>query len=378
MSKFMENRLHRSSFVFIRIKVNYKQAACLVFVNFLTSFIINILTPHCLAAIPFVRCNFIFMQVLFADENHPVLVEKLREAGHQCDLFWNLAVPELIRLLPGYDALVIRSRFRLTAEILQSAARLKCIGRVGAGMENIDVEFAKKKQIQCLSVPEGNRDAVGEHATGTLLMLLRNLKRADSEVRNGIWKRAENRGKEIGEMTVCLIGYGNTGNSFAKKLSGFGCKVLAYDKYLDRFENNFAEKVSMDQIFKEADVLSLHIPLTEETKYLVDRDFISRFNKNFYFINTSRGPCVNTADLVQALESGKICGACLDVLEYEDVSFENVAEKENPEPMKYLINSDKVILTPHIAGWTHDSNYKMSKMIAEKMIAALKSDGVNR
>ena len=312
------------------------------------------------------------MRVLFADSNHPILHETLRAAGISCDLYWDKSEEELLALLPQYEGLVIRSRFKLTRGILNTAAKLKCIGRVGAGMENIDVAYAESKQISCLCVPEGNRDAVGEHALGMLLMLLNNLKKADAEVRNGIWLRAENRGYELKDKTVGIIGYGNMGSAFAKKLSGFECRILAYDKYKKDFGNAFVKEASMEELFESSDILSLHLPLTEETRYLVNRDFLKRFKKDIYFVNTARGKSVNTTDLVEALKSGKVKGACLDVLEYEKVSFEGIAASEMPVPMHYLVDSDKVILSPHIAGWTHESNYKMSRMIAEKMLTVLK------
>jgi len=240
-------------------------------------------------------------------------------------------------------------------------------------MENIDVPYADSKGIACLCVPEGNRDAVGEHALGMLLMLLNNLKKADAEVREGIWLRAENRGYEIKDKTVGIIGFGHMGSTFAKKLSGLECRILAYDKYKTHFGNEYVKECDLQELFEESDILSIHLPLTEETTNLVDREFIGRFKKDLYFINTSRGKNVNTEDLVAALRSGKIKGACLDVLEYEKVSFEGITATDPrsyraPAPLQYLIGSDKVILSPHIAGWTHESNYKMSKMIAEKMI----------
>ena len=240
-------------------------------------------------------------------------------------------------------------------------------------MENIDVAYAASKNITSVCVPEGNRDAVGEHALGMLLMLLNKLKKADSEVRKGVWLRAENRGTEINGKIVGLIGYGNMGSAFAEKLSGLGCKILAYDKYKTDFANSNVKESTMEEIFSQADILSLHVPLTSETNYMVNSDFINSFRKNFYLINTARGKCVATEDLVKGMRSGKILGACLDVLEYESVSFEKIDQEKIPDPLKYLIGSDKVILTPHIAGWTHESNYKMSEMIAEKMIGVLKT-----
>ncbi|MBK9283831.1 MAG: hydroxyacid dehydrogenase [Sphingobacteriaceae bacterium] len=311
------------------------------------------------------------MRVLFADTNHPILHELLQQAGYTCDLYWDKSVEELKVLLQDYDALVLRSKFPITEELMKSAPRLKCIGRVGAGMENIDLAAAKKLGINCVSAPEGNRDAVGEHALGMLLMLLNHLKKADAEVRKHIWIRAENRGYELGGKTVGIIGYGHMGSSFANKLKGFDCKILAYDKYLKNYRNEFVRESEMQEIFEECDILSLHTPYTEETKYLINADFISQFKKPIYIINTARGKCLKTEDLVKALESGKVLGACLDVLEYESTSFENFDSSQISSAHQYILQSEKVILSPHIAGWTHESNYKMSKIIAERMIACL-------
>jgi D-3-phosphoglycerate dehydrogenase / 2-oxoglutarate reductase len=315
------------------------------------------------------------MKILFADENHEVLHETLSAAGHECDLLWHLSEEVLKQKLPSYDALVIRSRFKIDRQLIDACPRLKCIGRVGAGLENIDVNYARDKGIACVAAPEGNRDAVGEHAIGMLLMLLNNLKKADHEVRRGVWLRAENRGTEIQGKTVGIIGYGNTGSAFAKKLSGFGCRILAHDKYRVGFGDDAVAEATLEQLFESADILSLHIPLTHETTSLVNRDFISGFTKPFWFINTSRGPCVNTGDLVDAMKAGRVRGACLDVLEYERLSFEGIGSSEKatmPSAMQYLINSENVILTPHIAGWTHESNYKMSMLVAERLLAELR------
>jgi D-3-phosphoglycerate dehydrogenase len=311
-------------------------------------------------------------KILCIDSNHDVLHETLIKEGFEVDLFWNKSKEELMDLVRGYDGIVIRSRFKITKEIIDAAPDLKCIGRVGAGMENIDVAYAQNKGIVCLSAPEGNRDAVGEHALGMLLMLMNHLKRADQEVRQGVWKRAENRGYEIAGKTVAIIGYGYMGSSFAQKLQGFDCEVLVYDKYKTGFGNDYVKESSLDDIYKKADIVSLHLPLTSETNYFLDDVFISLFQKNIYVINTARGKCLNTAHLVQHMKTGKVAGACLDVLEYESVSFENLDTTSLPEPMQYLLLAENVILTPHIAGWTHESNYKMSKIIAEKMVAVLR------
>jgi D-3-phosphoglycerate dehydrogenase len=311
-------------------------------------------------------------KILCIDSNHEILHETLINAGFQCDLFWNKSKEELIQLLPNYDGVVIRSKFKLTKDILELTTNLKCIGRVGAGMENIDVNYAKSKGITCVSAPEGNRDAVGEHTLGMLLMLLNNLKRADSEVRKGIWKRAENRGFEIKGKTVAVIGYGNMGSEFAKRLQGFGCTILAHDTGKKNFGNEFVIESSLERIYDEADIISIHLPLTSATNYYVNDAFLSSFKKNIYVINTARGKCLKSDDLVKYLKSGKVLGACLDVLEYESNSFENIDITTLPETLQYILKSERVVLTPHIAGWTHESNYKMSEIIAKKMIEVLK------
>ena len=313
------------------------------------------------------------MRILIADENHPILHQTLTKVGFECDLFYNKSSQELQNILPNYDGVVIRSKFKLIKELLSNCPKLKCIGRVGAGMENIDVEFATQKNISCVNAPEGNRDAVGEHTLGMLLMLLNNLKKADAEVREGIWLRAENRGYEITGKTIGIIGFGHMGTNFSQKLKGFDCEILAYDKYKKNFGNEFVKESSLDDIFESADIVSLHVPLTAETEFMVNEHFINKFNKPIYVINTARGKCLNTADLVEALKQKKVTGACLDVLEYETISFENIDKSMLPDPFTYLINANNVILTPHIAGWTHESNYKMSLIVAEKMIKALSS-----
>ena len=311
-------------------------------------------------------------KILFIDSNHSKMHEMLLEKGFVCDLFYDKSAEELKKLIPDYDGIVIRGKFKITKEIIDSAPNLKCIARAGAGMENIDVDYATKKGIVCVHAPEGNRDSVAEHALGMLLMLFNNLKKADNEVRVGKWLREENRGTELGGKTIGIIGYGNTGSAFTKLLSGFDVTVLAYDKYKKGFGNNFVNESTPEEIFEKADVLSLHIPLTEEANYLVNDGYINKFKKNIYLINTARGKCVNTSDLVKSLESGKVLGACLDVLEYEAVSFEKMDSEKFPEPMQYLVKSNKVILTPHIAGWTHESNIKIAEVLANKIIEVFK------
>ncbi|MCW3070809.1 MAG: hydroxyacid dehydrogenase [Bacteroidetes bacterium] len=308
------------------------------------------------------------MKILFIDSNHPLLHETLQKAGHTCDLNYSWTKEEIIASIHLYDGIVIRSKIKITKEIIDKASRLKFIARAGAGMENIDVDYAESKGIKCIHAPEGNRDAVAEHAIGMLLALFNNICRADREVREGKWIREGNRGIELMGKTVGIIGYGNMGSAFAERLKGFGVTVLAYDKYKKGFGNEQVQEASMEQIFSEADVLSLHTPLTDATHYLINDEFISKFKKNIYIINTARGKCLDTAGLVKHLQSGKVAGACLDVLEYEMVSFENLEIHTLPEAFQQLIKSDRVILSSHIAGWTHESNEKIAKVLAEKIL----------
>lgn len=306
-------------------------------------------------------------KVLFIDTAHPILNQELTELGFECIHYYGLSRDEIIQQLHLYTGVIIRSKIKLDAEALDHATNLKFIGRVGAGMENIDQAYAESKGIVCLNAPEGNRDAVAEHAMGMLLAMLNHLIKVDAEVRKGIWIRDDNRGTEIKGKTVALIGYGNTGTEFARRLMGFGANVMAYDKYKTGFGTEHVKEVQMEEVFSEADILSLHIPLTEETFHLINKDYISRFTKPLYIVNTSRGQCVNTADLMDAIDSGKVQGAALDVLEIEKLSFENLDTSNIPETFKRLFHSDKVILSPHIAGWTHESHYKLAKVILEKI-----------
>jgi D-3-phosphoglycerate dehydrogenase len=309
------------------------------------------------------------MRILFIDSNHPLLHTTLEKAGHTCDLNYDWTKEEIIRNISDYDGIIIRSKIKITKEIIDKASKLKFIARAGAGMENIDVAYAESKGIKCLHAPEGNRDAVAEHALGMLLCLFNNICRADKEVREGRWLREDNRGIELMGKTVAIIGYGNMGSAFAERLRGFGVKVLAYDKYRKNFGTDDIIESPLENILEQADILSLHTPLTGETNYLINDSFINRFKKNIYIINTARGKCLNTSDLVKNIISGKVRGACLDVLEYEMVSFEKLDIKTLPEAFQYLIKSDKVILSSHIAGWTHESNEKIAKILADKILS---------
>ena len=305
-------------------------------------------------------------KILFIDTTHQELVERLEKQGFICDYFADYQRNDFIQIAHNYVGIVVRSKIKLDADFLNSCKNLKFIVRVGAGMENIDVDFADKNDIVCINAPEGNRDAVGEQAIGMILTLFNNLITADSEVRDGIWIREGNRGYELGGRTVGIIGYGNTGSAFAKKLKGFDVEVIAYDKYKHNFSDDYVKESTMDKLFEKSDIVSLHVPLTVETTYLVNTDFINKFEKDIYLINTSRGKVLRTSDLVNCLKLGKVSGACLDVLEYEGLSFENVVL---PEEFIELIAMKNVVLSPHIAGWTHESNYKMAVTIADKIEA---------
>ena len=308
------------------------------------------------------------MKVLFADSAHPLLSETLVKYGVECHQ------PDLTResakeILNQYDGVVIRSRFKFDREMLDASKQLKFIARVGAGMENIDVAYAESIGIACLNAPEGNRNAVGEHALGMLLGLLNNMIRADREVRQGQWNREENRGYEIEGKTVAIIGLGNNGSAFAKILQGFDCRVIAYDPFLDKSPLQHVSLCSMEEVFETADIVSLHVPLKDDTHYLVEKSWIDKFHKSFWIINTARGKCLNTADLIDAIQAGKILGAGLDVLEFEALSFEK-ADTAPPE-FQWLTQSDQVVLSPHIAGWTHESNTKMARILASRILAKL-------
>jgi len=310
-------------------------------------------------------------KILFVDTAHPVLKEKLEQFGFQCDYFPEYQKSDFEKIVQQYVGIIIRSKIKMDKEIIDKAVRLKFIGRVGAGMENISFDYAALKGIKCLNAPEGNRDAVGEQAIGMLLSLFNNLIVCDKEVRNGIWKREENRGVELGGKTVGIIGYGNTGSAFAKKIKGFGVKILAYDKYKFDFSDEFVLESTMDDLFEQSDIISFHIPLSKETTFLCDKIFLEKFKKNIYLINTSRGKVVKTTDLIEFLEKGKVKGACLDVLEYEKTSFEGIGNENFPPELKKLFQMKNVILSPHIAGWTHESNIKMALALFEKIKAAI-------
>lgn len=309
------------------------------------------------------------IKILHIDNNHPLLWEQLEQAGFQNEADFTSSKAEIEEKIHEYHGIVIRSRFKIDKTFIDKAVNLKFIARVGAGLESIDCEYAEAKNIHLIAAPEGNRNAVGEHALGMLLSLMNKLNRADKLVREGKWIREGNRGYELEGKTIGIIGYGNMGKSFAKKLKGFDVTVLCYD-IQDNVSDENAKQVSLTELQQKSDVLSLHIPWTPETDKMINSEFINQFAKPFWFINTSRGKNVITDDLVDALQSGKILGAGLDVLEYEKLSFENLfIDTEKPKAFEYLLQAENVLLTPHIAGWTFESHEKLAQTIVDKIIS---------
>ncbi|MFP4447686.1 MAG: NAD(P)-dependent oxidoreductase [Bacteroidales bacterium] len=310
------------------------------------------------------------MNILIIDTVHEILIKKLRDTGFSVDYIPHIDENEIENIIHQYSGLILRSKLKIGPKLIDKGSRLKFIARVGAGMENIDIKYAKTQGIICFNSPEGNRDAVGEQAVGMLLSIMNNICKANSEVKKGIWDREGNRGVELKNRTVGIIGYGNMGSAFAEKLSGLGCNIISYDKYKFNFSNHFTKEVTLQQLFDETDILSIHVPLTPETHYMVNHKFINSFRKPIYIVNTARGKIINTKDLTKNLKNGKVLGAALDVLEIEKSTFEEINNKEEfPSYYKELTSLDNVILTPHVAGWTEESNRKLSEIIANKIIA---------
>lgn len=304
-------------------------------------------------------------RVLITDGVHPILIEKFEAASFKVDYYTHYTNKEVHENIHLYNGIIINSKILVDKSLIDKAQKLEFIGRLGSGMEIIDQVYAAQKGIKCYNSPEGNRDAVAEHAIGMLLCLFNHLKRADTEVRNFIWEREKNRGIELMGKTIGLIAYGNTGKAMAKKLSGFDVKVLAYDKYLSNFTDKYAEESSLEQIFEEADILSLHLPLTSETEGMIDDNFINRFKKPFFLINTSRGKVLPIKSVLNGLKSNKIMGACLDVFENEKPEKYNLEEKNLYSDLSIREN---VLLSPHIAGWTSESKEKLSLILIRKIL----------
>lgn len=304
------------------------------------------------------------MKILIADSMHPSLFAMLEAEGWEYSYHPEYKRDDIIRELPEFEGLFIRSKTFVDLEMMEPAQKLRFIARAGAGLDLIDLDVAKQKGIVVFHAGEGNRDAVAEHAVGMLLGLLANIVKADKEVRSGVWDREGNRGVELMKKTVGLIGYGNNGSATAKRLSGFGCRVLAYDKYRESYGDQYAQEASLETIMAQADILSLHIPLTEETKYLVNQEFIEGFSKPFYLLNLSRGKVAHLESVVNGLKSGKVVGACLDVLENEKLKTLTEAQQA---VFDYLTNSDSVVLTPHIGGWTHESYVRINEVLLKQI-----------
>ena len=313
------------------------------------------------------------MKILHIDKNHPLMLSQLSAQGFENYEDYTSSKETIEAKIADYDGIIIRSRFPIDKTFLDKATRLKFIGRVGAGLENIDCNYAESKGITLIAAPEGNRNAVGEHTLGMLLALLNKFKKANNEIKNGKWLREENRGWELDGKTIGIIGYGNMGKSFAKKLRGFDCNVICYDILPDKGDEN-AKQVTLVDFFRQADIVSLHTPQTPQTEKMINTAFINSFAKSFWLLNTARGKSVVTDDLVNALKNGKVLGAGLDVLEYEKASFEDFfSDGQIPESFKYLLDADNVILTPHIAGWTLESKEKLAQIIVDKIISQFRN-----
>ena len=309
------------------------------------------------------------MKILHLDSNHPLLIEQFSKMGFENHQDYTSSKEEIEQKIKNYDGLVIRSRFPIDAQFLDKATNLKFIGRVGAGLENIAVRYARDKGVFIANAPEGNRNAVGEHTLGMLLNLLNKLTKAHREVRKGKWDREGNRGVELNGKTVGIIGYGNTGKAFAKKLKGFDVEIICYD-IIGGVGDECARQVGILELQQKSDIISLHVPQTELTIGMVNTEFINGFQKPFWLLNTARGKCVVTEDLVAALQSNKILGAGLDVLEYEKKSFDFEGWFLNkPKPFKYLRKASNVLLSPHVAGWTVESKEKLAQIIVDKVKA---------
>jgi len=307
------------------------------------------------------------IRLLRIDKTHPVLDDMLHAQGMEVDVDLTSPAEKLYDRLSGYDGLILRSRLKIDRDFLDKAENLKLIARVGSGTEGIDKAYAHQKGISVINAPEGNRNAVGEMATGLLIDLMRNISKADREIRGGAWNRKENTGEELEGKVIAIIGYGNTGRAFARKLQGFDADVIFYD-ILPGMSDLFARQTDYDEIFRRADVVSLHVPLTDETRYLVNREFIRSFHKPFYLINTSRGEVVDTEAVLEALQNGRLKGAALDVIEYENPAFGNMSLENFPETFRKLAKHPHVIFTPHIAGKTKESEKKLAQITAEKII----------
>ena len=314
------------------------------------------------------------MKVLFIDGVHPVLSERLSMAGHVCEDASELEGELLLAQLHDAEGIVVRGRIVLDAGALDRAPKLRFIARAGAGLENIDLAECERRGIRVLNSPEGNRAAVAEHAIAMLLALMNHLPRADREVRGGKWRRKENTGHELNGSTVGIIGFGRMGSAFAEVLRGFGVKVLAYDKYLRDFAPDHVQETDLEHLLAHSDVISLHLSLTLETDRFADAAFFARLKRPVWFINTARGPLVDTEALLDAIDNGRVRGACLDVLEFERRDLLGIRTDAPQATLQRLYRNEHVLLSPHVAGITHESYFKLANVLADKILNAI-ADG---
>lgn len=304
------------------------------------------------------------MRVLITDHIHPYLALRLTQLGYTCDVREGITNEEVAEQIHQYEGIIIATKIKVTDALVDKATKLRFVGRAGSGMENVNVEYAESKGIACLNSPEGNRNAVAEHAIGMILSMMNHIPRSDREMRSAIWLREENRGEELMGRTIGLIGFGNTGETLARRLSGFDMNILAYDPYRDEIPDGLATLADLDRIREEADILSLHLPLTPETNHFFDYKFASSFRKPFYLINTSRGSVVHTHDLIRAINEGFVRGAALDVFENEKPANYTESEQLWWDTLRTM---DRVLLTPHVAGWTIESKKRIAKVLSEKI-----------
>lgn len=306
-------------------------------------------------------------KVIFFDDVHPFLLERLRQLGFDCQEHFTTDLHGIKMAIKDAVGIIGRSRFHLDSNFLAGCNQLKFIARYGVGTDHIDMEYAKNQGIEVFTSPEGSADTVAEHTIGMMLSLMNHLHRADRQVRDGKWLRESNRGTEIKNKTIGILGYGNMGSAVAKRLIGFQTKVIAYDKYKYSWEDQFAQQVGLEVFFEQTDILTIHIPYTIDNHYFINDSFLSSFKKNIFLLNMARGLVIKTEDLVKHLKTGKILGAGLDVLEYEEVSFSKLKEGEHPTAMQYLLSSENVILTPHIGGWSFESLEGHARVLADKI-----------
>jgi D-3-phosphoglycerate dehydrogenase len=323
--------------------------------------------PGCITPSFFHSFSMPALKILFLDKAHSVLENRLHALGFECHTDIHSSKEAVMQMIGQYVGVVMRSRFSINKTFIENATHLRFIAREGVGTEHIDVSFAEKNGIQVLTSPEGSRDTVGEHTLGLLLCLLNNLSRADRQVRQGDWLREPNRGMELKGKTVGIMGYGNMGSAFARKLSGLQVNVIAYDKFKTGFADGFANEVSMETLWEESDILSLHFPYSPENHYFVNFEFLQKFKKEIFLLNTARGLILETAALVENMKTGKVRGVALDVLEYEETSFDRFRLDELPQEFLFLKESENVILTPHIAGWSFESKEKHASVLADKI-----------